>query len=164
MNHLLAKFFHLTKEIAPDGLLQAQREAIIDLLNLCRIADHKLLPCEEFVEATELGSFSWESKVPLVVYAADSLRRTDLVHRTAEARAVFLKSVADRLGASEMQTHAISVCKELFMADHEFAPQEKMLFREIKQAFGWPDEQADGTLQTGDVLPFDRPIQGQAMA
>ncbi len=125
MNHLLAKFFHLTKEHAPDGLEQTQREAIIDLLSLCRIADHKLLPCEEFVEATELGSFSWESKVPMVVYWAKSLQQTDLVRPSAEARAEFLKSVASRLGASEIQTHAISVCQEMFLADAEFASQKK---------------------------------------
>ncbi len=96
------------------------------------------------MEATELGSFSWESKVPMVVYWAKSLQQADLVRPSAEARAEFLKSVASRLGASEIQTHAISVCQEMFLADAEFALQEKMLFSEIQRAFGWPEEPTAG--------------------
>ena len=144
MNHLLARFFHLTKPHLPDGLQQPQREAIVDLLNLCRIADHKLLPSEEFVEAVELGGFSWESEIPLILFSAKSLQLTDTLHDSAVDRAAFLQKVAERLGTSEVRTHAIAVCQALFLVDGEFVQQERVLFREIKRAFGWPEDTEPG--------------------
>ena len=140
MNHLLERFFHLTKEAAPDGLQQAQREAIIDLLNLCRTCDHHFQPREEYVEAVELKGFTWAGKIPLVVYTANSLQQTETAFPSADARAQLLADISTRLADTEVKTHAVTVAKELFIADGEFSPHEREFYHEIKHALGWPDQ------------------------
>ena len=139
MNTKLLRLFHSSPRTAPDGLQQSQREAIVDVLHFCRIADDKLVVVEEDVEARVEAALNWESTVPLVTYAADSLARAEQIVDNPELRAQFIRSVADRLVSTELKTRAISICRDMFIADGQFVEQERVVFREIKRALGWPD-------------------------
>lgn len=138
MHQLLAHYFRAYSPATQDGLEQPQREAIIDLLNFCRIADEKLLPAEEALSAGEVGRFNWDSSVPLVAYAADSLDRVTPIVRSAIQRELFLADMAHRLQTTEAKTSAVVFCQSMFLADGDFSVPERAVFREIKSAFGWP--------------------------
>ena len=140
MNQKLLRLFKASPRTAPDGLQQFQREAIVDLLHFCRIADDKLVVVEENVEAKVEADLNWESTVPLVTYAADSLARAEKTINNPELRAQFIWSVADRLVSTELKTRAIGICLDMFKADGEFVDKERLVFREIKQALGWPKD------------------------
>ena len=139
MNIKLLHLFHPSPSASADGLQQFQREAIIDLLNFCRIADEKLLVAEEEAGAAVEAPLSWESPVPLVTYGAQSLVRAEQSILNEESRAQFIQSVADRLNTTELKTRAVSICLDMFYADREFVEKERQVFREIKRALGWPD-------------------------
>ena len=140
MHKKLFRLFNTSAPTAPDGLQQFQREAIVDLLNFCRIADDKLLVVEEEAGAAVEASLNWESTVPLVTYGAESLVRAEQAVNDPELRAEFIQRVADRLETTELKTRAVSLCLDMFYADGEFVEKERQVFGEIKRALGWPDQ------------------------
>jgi hypothetical protein len=138
MNLKFLRIFNLSAPVATDGLQQPQREAIVDLLNFCRLADDKLVVVEEETGAAVEAELHWESHQPLVSYAADSLARSERVLHDEKLRREFIQDVAERLNTTELKSRAIGICLDMFKADGEFAPQERDIFVEIRRAMGWP--------------------------
>lgn len=123
-----------------DGLAQSEREALVDLLNFCRLADERLTTAEECFGLLQEARFGWEGATSLTAYAAESLARAEQAISTAETRAGFLHSIATRLTTTELRSQAVSLSKKMFDADGRFVAAEHTAFREIKTAFGWPTD------------------------
>ena len=121
-----------------DGLSQAQREAIVDLLHFCMCADQDLQPTESSAIADKVAGFNWDPAVNFESFAAKSLERAQAAIMTTDSRQAALASVSERLAGTETKTEALELCQKLFQSDGEFAPAERAVFTEIKRAFGWP--------------------------
>src|SRR5262252_9184633 len=72
MPSLIRKLFH--KSEAPnDGLIQPQREAIVDLLNYCMYADNLVMLAEDRLIADTVAKFNWDPEaVPFDQFDARS--------------------------------------------------------------------------------------------
>jgi len=138
MSTFLRRLFSTTANPA-DGLIQPQREAVIDLLNFCMCADQKLLLDEEITLDDEIQGFSWDPAVDFMKFATQSRERAKLAVATPEMRHDALASISRRLQTTEAKTNALDLCQKVFHADGEYAPVERTVFAEIKRAFGWPE-------------------------
>jgi len=121
-----------------DGLSQAQREAMVDLLHFCMCADQELLPAETDAIADETAGFNWDPAIDFSLFAGRSLEHAYGATATPESRQAALASISERLTSTEMKTQALELCQQVFLADGQFAPAERAVFLEIKRAFGWP--------------------------
>jgi len=138
MSSFFRRLFSSTAAPA-DGLTQAKREALIDLLNFCMCADKKLLVDEEITIGDELQVFSWDPSVDIWKFTAASRERAISAVMTPETRQAALASISLRLESAEAKSTALDLCEKVFRADGEFAQVEQVVFQEIKQAFGLGD-------------------------
>lgn len=138
-----SKLFQPTRQLQ-DGYTQAQREALIDLLNLCMCADGRLHLSEERILDARLANFEWESAVSVPEYTASSLERARAAVGSDAARHSLLASIDSRLERADMKSNAIQLCRHLFVSDGDFAPSEHVVFNELITTFGWADRAAGG--------------------
>ena len=74
MPSLIKKLFRKSDASAQkDGLTQAQREAIVDLLNYCMYADNFVFLAEDRLIADTVAKFNWDPKVPFDQFDARSV-------------------------------------------------------------------------------------------
>jgi hypothetical protein len=137
MSNLFSFLFSSSTEPA-DGLIQSEREALLDLFHFCMCADQKLLPVESASIADELIKFHWEPGVKYENFATQSLHRAQAAMATPEARKSALQQISNRLISVETKTRALATCTRIFKADGDFASAEREVFVEIKQALNWP--------------------------
>jgi hypothetical protein len=131
--------FLFTPSATPtDGLIQSEREALLDLFHFCMCADQKLLPVEGAAIADELIKFHWEPGVNYENFALKSLQRAQAAVASPEARKSALQHISKRLISMETKNRALTVCTKIFMADGAYVSEERDIFLEIKQALNWP--------------------------
>ena len=133
MKQLFQKLFNRPPQ-SPDGLTQAQREAMVDVLFYCMYADNSLALKEDKILDDTVGQFSWDPQVSYDSYAARAIAKARAVKETPATRADFLASVAQRLGARELKQHTLALCREIVHADGSVADSERELLRELEQA------------------------------
>jgi hypothetical protein len=121
-----------------DGLIQSEREALVDLFHFCMCADRKLFPIESAAIADELIKFDWEPTVKYENFATLSLQRAQVAVSSPEARKTALKQIGSRLISTETKTRALATCTKIFKADGDFVSAEREVFVEIKRALDWP--------------------------
>ena len=133
MKQLFQKLFNLSPQ-SRDGLTQAQREAMVDVLFYCMYADNSLALKEDRILADTVGQFSWDPKVSYDAYAARAIAKARAVKETPATRADFLLSVAQRLGAPDVKQRTFSLCREIFQADGNVSGGEQELLGELQKA------------------------------
>jgi hypothetical protein len=121
-----------------DGLVQSQREAVVDLLHFCMSADRDLALVEDKFVTAEAAHFDWEPDVSFEDFAVKSLARAQDAVQSAEARTAYLQDIARRLATTDLLTRAVGLCQQVFVSDGTFAVSERAVFGEILEAFGWP--------------------------
>ena len=132
MRSLFRKLFHKA-EAPKDGLTQAQREAIVDLLTYCMYADNFVFLAEDRFITETVAKFNWDSKVAFEQFV---LRSSDNA-RNAQASQVyrdrFLGSIRDRLGTADVKGKALRLCQELFVADGSRSDEEEDVFQNLRK-------------------------------
>ena len=132
MPSLIKKLFR--KSEAPnDGLIQPQREAIVDLLNYCMYADNLVMLAEDRLITDTAAKFNWDSKVPFDQFV---LRSTDNARNARESqvyRNQFLASIRDRLGTAAVKGQALDLCQELFLADGARSDEEDAVLQNLRE-------------------------------
>ncbi len=123
------------QEETSDGLEQIQREAIIDLLLLCRYADNHLALMEDSIFDEEVESFHWDSGTHLEGYIQEATSRVRNIRSSTDARGSFLESVSERLQEGEVKDRALDLCKRLFRSDGVQSEEEDVFEKEIRDAF-----------------------------
>ena len=132
----IRKLFIRGAEHTPDGLNQDQREAIVDLLLLCIYADNKLEPNENQIFVRHMGSFNWNSELPINDYIQESKSRTLEFIQSKAKRNLHLRNISTRLKNKEIKYRVLKLCKLLFYSDWELADEEKLMIAAIRDAFG----------------------------
>jgi uncharacterized tellurite resistance protein B-like protein len=134
MKNLLQKLFNLSPQ-SRDGLAQAQREAMVDVLLYCMYADNRLALKEDRILADAVGQFSWDPKVSYDAYAARSIANARALKESESpaTRAEFLSSVAARLETRAAKLRTLGLCRKIFQADGDVSAAEQELLRDLQK-------------------------------
>ena len=132
MPDLIKKLFHKS-EAPKDGLTQAQREAIVDLLNYCMYADNLVMLAEDRLIADTVAKFNWESKTPFDQFDARSVGNARNARESQVYRDQFLVSIRDRLGTVAVKGRALDLCQELFVADGARSDEEDAVLQNLRE-------------------------------
>jgi len=115
-----------------DGLTQAAREAIVDVLHYCMYADKHISASEdEFIEA-EVRKLDWDPNISYESYEAMS---TGAVTRALEDQALrmeFLKSVSARLPGKTERELALHLAGALSKTDGSQDASEAKIIAELR--------------------------------
>ena len=132
MPSLIRKLFHKS-EAPTDGLIQPQREAIVDLLNYCMYADNLVFLAEDRLIADTVAKFNWDPKIPFDQFV---LRSTDNARNARESQVYrdrFLASIRDRLDTAAAKGQALDLCQELFLADGARSDEEDAVLQNLRK-------------------------------
>jgi hypothetical protein len=132
MPSLLKKLFHKS-EAPKDGLTQAQREAIVDLLNYCMYADNLVFLAEDRLIADTVAKFNWDPKIPFDQFDARSVGNARNARESQVYRDQFLASISERLGTAEVKRNALGLCQELFIADGARSEEEEAVLQNLRE-------------------------------
>ena len=130
----LKQWFH-SGATSRDGLTQAQREAIVDLLNYCSFVDHHVADSEEATIADLESQLDWDHKIDFDYYENKSIGS---VRGAIESKdeAFFLEQIAKRLDSKKSRTTALALCEKLIKSDGRITTEESATFAAIKKALG----------------------------
>ena len=132
MPSLIRKLFR--KSEAPnDGLIQPQREAIVDLLNYCMYADNLIFLAEDRLIADTVAKFNWEPKVPFDQFDVRSIDNARNAKENEGYKDRFLGSISDRLSTDAIKAQALDLCQELFTADGSRSDEEEDVFQNLRK-------------------------------
>ena len=132
MPSLIRKLFG--KSEAPnDGLIQPQREAIIDLMNYCMYADNLVMLAEDRLIADTVAKFNWDSKVPFDQFDVRSIDNARNASENQGYKDRFLASIRDRLGTAAVKGQALDLCQELFLADGARSDEEEAVLQNLRK-------------------------------
>ncbi|MDB6092929.1 MAG: hypothetical protein JWM32_491 [Verrucomicrobia bacterium] len=132
----MSNLFHRLSNVegaGRDGLIQAQREAIVDLLFFCMAADRKAAFRADTLISRTVDKFSWDPKLPYKSFADRALANGRAAAVTPEARAYFLANVAQRLKTAEAKERALALCRGLLPAEGTVPPLATDVLAEIEQ-------------------------------
>ena len=115
---------------------QPEREAIVDLLNLCVFADANIALSEDQFVENVVRTLNWDPKISFDYYEGKSIGEVRRVKGDPKLRAEFLKTVADRLSSKAHRKLAFDLSQSLFAVDGVVSGREAMLTREIRQVLG----------------------------
>ena len=134
MPTLIKKLFRKSDASAQkDGLTQAQREAIVDLLNYCMYADNLVFLAEDRLIADTVAKFNWDPKVPFDQFDARSISNARNARENRAYRDQFLASINRRLGTATVKGQALDLCHELFVADGARSDEEDAVFQNLRK-------------------------------
>ena len=117
-----------------DGLAQAQREAIVDLLNYCMFADNIVMLSESQFVAAKVEAFSWDPKISFDYYQGKSIGAARAALDEPESKKGFFDSIYQRLATAELRNQAFGLCEKLFLADGVKSEKESVVQGEIRKA------------------------------
>jgi hypothetical protein len=120
-----------------DGYSQPQREALLDLLVFCMVADRRIEFSEQDFLKDQTSSFSWSSATTVEEFVKQSRKRADQAHLADATRAAYAADINGRLQTNELRTEAISLTRRMFVVDSDYAKVEKSAYSVIAHAFGW---------------------------
>lgn len=119
-------------EKSSDGLTQAAREAIVDLLHYCMYADkHIAVREDEFIEATA-RTFDWDPRISYEYYEAKSTGAVTRALSDASVRAQFLESLKARLPGARERDLALALASDLTKSDGTQAAAEAKVLGELR--------------------------------
>ena len=121
-----------TAEKPNDGLSQATREAIVDLLHYCMYADRHLAVREdEFIEAAA-RTLDWDARISYESYEAKSTGAVTRALSDTAARTDFLNSLKSRLTVAADRELALRLAEDLARSDGTKAPEEAKAIAELR--------------------------------
>lgn len=132
MPNLIQKFFGGHN----DGMLQKQREALVDLLVMSLYADNLIRTVEEEGLREKLATLHWESSKPLEYYLNEAITRVRDVRSSPEALDGFIEFASERLQTKSMREKAWEWVNQLFYCDRQLSERESQLARKIQVALG----------------------------
>lgn len=118
-------------KIASDGLNQAQREAIVDLLHYCMFADNFVALSENKFVRTVVGTLTWDKNISFESYEGGSIGKARKAKENAEYRDRLFKDVAKRLATKDARELALKLCRDLYQADAKMAALESQQLASI---------------------------------
>ena len=119
-----------------DGLIQSQREAIVDLLHYCMFADNFVRLHEAEMVGDVAASLIWDSRISFEVYAGTSIAHARRAREETDYREQFLRSILLRLGERSVRELAYDLCRRLFAADLESNERETAQLARVKELLG----------------------------
>jgi uncharacterized tellurite resistance protein B-like protein len=117
-----------------DGLIQSQREAIVDLLHYCMFADHLVALSESKFVAANVEAMSWDPKISFDYYQGKSIGAARAALDEPESRKGFFDSINLRLTTPELRNRAVGLCEKLFLADGTRSEKESAMLGAIRKA------------------------------
>lgn len=136
MPHSIKKLFENSGSSKDDGLSQAQREAIVDLLHYCMYADNLVALKEDQFINTVASTLSWDPLISFETYEGTSIGNARRAKEQAAYREEFLQGVAARLGTPEVRQLAFDLVKQLFSADANLVEAETQQLPALRRALG----------------------------
>ncbi len=136
MPHSVKKLFVKSGNAQSDGLQQAQREAIVDLLHYCMYADNLVALKEDSFINNVAASLSWDPRISFETYEGSSIGNARRAKESAAYREEFLRSVAARLENQSTRELALGLVKDLFSADANLSAQETQSLPALRKALG----------------------------
>ena len=110
-----------------DGMTQAAREAIVDLLHFGVFADkHIALAEDKMVEATA-RTLNWDPKISFDYYEGKSIGEVRRVGSDEKERAEFFQSIRERLPKVEDRKLALKLLEQLYACDGTTAVERETL-------------------------------------
>lgn len=131
----LKKLFH-PKPKSSDGLTQAEREAIVDLLNYCSFVDHDIADSEEVTIDDLEYQLDWDHNIDFDYYVNKSVGAVRTAIEDKDSPEDFLKGIRARLDSKKSRQIALDLSDKLFKADGRIAPEESETLKAIKGALG----------------------------
>ena len=119
-----------------DGLTQAQREAVVDVLHYCMYADNFIALSESRFVAAKVESYDWDPKISFEYYQNKSIGAVRAALDNPKVKADFFESVKQRLATAEVRKTAFDLCQKLFMADGNESAGETALKGELRRNLG----------------------------
>jgi hypothetical protein len=135
MIDILRKLFFSRDEVEADGLDQAQREAIIDLLLLATFSDDYVDLSERTIVDKTVERFNWDSPISVDDYIQSSTARAKEAGSSKQSRECFLVDISQRLGTKEHKYRALRLCNLLLYADADLQLTEVQFIRKIVSIF-----------------------------
>lgn len=132
MSFSFSRFFS-HKPAVKDGLNQAEREAIADLLHYCLYADNHIALAETEVLESIISTLSWDPNSSFASFEGRSVAAARAAKEDESAREEFLKSIRVRLAKPSVRTLAFDLCKQLFVADGVQSDKETVVLARIQQ-------------------------------
>ncbi|WP_309386780.1 hypothetical protein [Cerasicoccus frondis] len=117
-----------------DGLIQSQREAIVDLLVYCMYSDRTVSLAEDQLIQRRLESMDWQAVDSIDHYYDLSVTRVRDILGNDAARKSFLERVSAGLGDSATREKAFQLSHQLFLSDGVESPDEAALEAELRDA------------------------------
>ena len=115
-----------------DGMTQAEREAIVDLLNYCSYADRNVADGEVAAIADLGEKLQWDKSIDFDYYLGKSLSRVrDVIGSDG---ADFLSDIRKRLVSPKSRAVASDLAGKLMKADGRVSPEEDRLLDDIRKA------------------------------
>src|SRR5476651_2425151 len=111
----LKKWFR-SSPTSRDGLTQAQREAILDLLNYCSFVDHDIAHSEEITIDDVEFQLDWDHNTDFD-YCVD--KSIGVARKAIESKdeAFFLQQLRARLDSKKSREAAVALCEKVIEAD-----------------------------------------------
>lgn len=131
----LKQLFH-PHQVPSDGLTQAQRETIVDLLNFCSYVDHDIADSEEVLIDSLEHQLHWDANIDFDYYVNKSVGAVRKALEGDDAQSTFLRGIGAKLDSKQSRTLALSLADKLFKADGRMTPQESDALQAIRKVLG----------------------------
>lgn len=136
MPHSVKKLFVKSGNPKSDGLQQAQREAIVDLLHYCMYADNLVALKEDSFINNVAATLSWDTNISFETYEGSSIGNARRAKENAAYREEFLRSVSERLENKATRELAFGLVKDLFNADADLSEKETQSLPALRKVLG----------------------------
>ncbi|MDF9831884.1 putative tellurite resistance protein B-like protein [Ereboglobus sp. PH5-5] len=117
MSSILQKLIFQKDKTASDGLMQPEREAIVDALHYCMYADSSIALAETKVIADWNETLDWDPNHPFSTYEPRSIAAARQALESMETRMEFILSIVRRMGSEKSSDTLLRLCRKLADAD-----------------------------------------------
>jgi hypothetical protein len=118
-----------------DGLTQAQREAIVDLLNYCSFVDRDISDSEEVVIDSLETQLDWDHNQSFDYYVDKSIAAARKALESKDEE-FFLLQIKARLSSPKSRETAIALSEKLIKADGRNTANEAAVLAAIRKTLG----------------------------
>lgn len=131
-------FFSENASGAPkdDGLDQAQREAIIDLLLIATYSDDYVDVNETRILDKTIERFNWNSDTSIDDYVQSVEAKVKEARSSQSSTSKLLSNISDRLKTGEGRYRALNLCNVLLYSDSDLLGAEVDFLKNVSKAFG----------------------------
>jgi uncharacterized tellurite resistance protein B-like protein len=124
-------FFRSTPK-SSDGLNQAAREAIVDVLHYCMYADrHIAVREDEFIEAAA-RTLDWDPNISYEYYEGKSTGAVSGALANPESKVAFFESIKQRLPGAKERSLVLKLAEDLVLSDGRKDQSEATVIGELK--------------------------------